>query len=209
MRNSKYLLLLLAGALVFQGCALGTLQTAQTTPKGNVELYVGGNTSPNMEAGAFLPQTGFRMGLSDNLDIGFSLFGLGIFTDLKLALFQTKGTGPSLALTGGIGYSSVFGEARFYTVDLGGIFSIELGGIAPYASFRLRKFGFTDSSSGDLVDDLNGEFGILNIGIALFSRSKLSLFVEGTYFKNVRILDTEASTDDMALISAGIRIKFY
>lgn len=210
MKYSKGLITgLLISAVILQGCALGTLQTAQTTPDGKAQLYLGGNASPEMTAGAFIPQTGFRLGVSDDVDLGFSLFGLGFFADVKWALFQTKGKGPSLALTAGGGYSSFFGEARFYTVDLGGIFSIELGGVAPYASFRFRKFGFSDSSSGDLVNDLNGEFGILNLGVALFSTSKVSIFVEGTYFNSVKLFETDVSTDNLALISAGLRIKLY
>jgi len=189
------------------GCALGTLQTAETTPKGHVDLYAGFTSFP--EIGGKLPEMGFKIGLSDKLDAGLRLFGMGFLAEAKFALFQNRDAGPSLSLIGGIGYSDIGDDITFTIYDLGAIFSLKLGVIEPYVSIKYREFYPGDALVGDndFADKLNGEFVFNSIGVLLFPKSPVSVFAEATYLQSIKLFDTSASGTSSAIINIGLRLR--
>ncbi|MCK4907679.1 MAG: hypothetical protein KAS64_09015 [Spirochaetes bacterium] len=204
MRNKKLGILAAVGLLFlmvnFSGCALANLQTANTVRPGHMEIFFAG-TIP-MDAEGFIPEIGARFGLSDNIDLGVRLFGLGFFGDIKLALFQSREAGPSLALNAGVGYSE-FGDAGSLTIlDAGAIFSISMGGLTPYVAAKYRSFqvgvGF---DSDDFA--FTGDFIIGTIGVELFSGSTVNLLIEAN-----RLFSTAGSASSDTVISGGIKFNF-
>ena len=83
--------LILAATALFSGCGLGMLQTARTTPAGELDFFLAAGYLHNemIEVRDFgltnLPVNfGVRYGVTDNLDIGATLFmGAGVVPDVK------------------------------------------------------------------------------------------------------------------------------
>lgn len=202
-KTLQCLVLLTAVLVVFSSCATSTLQTAKTTPKGKVDLFFGGSFLP--EGGGFTPEFGFRAGVGERADLGLRIFGSGFMGDVKFGLIQNQ-NGLNLALNAGLGYS--FFIISFYTIDLGGIISIDTESIAPYASIKIRKFGIAGDTNGDdLLDGTIGEFMILAGGVCLFPQSKVSLFAELNWFKPVKLLNESVEGTSQAILAAGIRLR--
>lgn len=204
----KLLALLVLLPLLVGGCAMGTLQTAETTPKGHVDLFAGVTALPDIDSGV-LPEMGFRTGLTDRLDMGLRLFGLGFLAEAKFAIFQNRESGPSLAVFGGVGYSSFDDDLTFMIYDLGAIFSLKLRLIEPYVSVKYREF----KMGGDLVNDndfaenINGEFIFNSIGILLFPKSPVSIFAEATYMQSIKVFDVSSTGKSSAIINVGLRLR--
>lgn len=199
------LVLLTAVLVVFSSCATSTLQTAKTTPKGKVDLFIGGTFLPDADNKGFLPEFGFRAGISDRLDLGLRIFGSGFMGEAKFGIVQNQ-IGLNLAVTGGLGYSFLI--IPFYSYELGGIISIDTEHIAPYASIKIHKFGLAgDTVADDVPDGTIGEFIVLAGGICLFPQSKVSLFAELNWFKPVKLFGETLDGTSQAILAAGIRLR--
>ena len=198
---------LLIAAVSFSGCALGTLQTATTVPEGKVSMFLAATALAvsDIETSTPIPEMGFRMGLSDNIDVGVRLFGLGFMGDIKIALIQNRREGLSLAVTAGVGYSEIGDDASFVAVDLGGIVSIKLGKIiTPYLSVKFRSFGFDATGSDDFINNFSGEFIVAGLGFELFPESSVSIILEASKF-----YDTDGNeAKGLTLVSGGLNFKF-
>ncbi len=151
-----------------------------------------------------MPEIGFRMGLSDNLDMGIKLFSLGFLGDLKYAFIQNRDRGLSVAIDAGVGYSYI-GGLSMYVLDIGPIISVKLGGIAPYVSARYRKYGGGSEDSGDLDFDIMGDFAAFTGGIELFPDRKVAINLEVNY---MMILDEAADNEGILLFSGGLKFNF-
>jgi len=194
-------LLLVLSLLLLQSCATSTLQTAKTTPKGKVDLFFGGTY---LTESAFTPEIGFKVGISDNLDGGLRLFSRGFMGEVKLGLIQSRGQGLNIALLAGAGYTAF----NFYSYESGGIISIDTEHIAPYASVKVRRFGFSSGGNDNtFLDDITGEFMILAAGLCLFPQSAMSLFAELNWFQSVKIFSETASGNSQAIVSGGLRLR--
>ena len=203
MRRKTLLIaiLLCFSLLLLQNCATSTLQTAKTTPKGHVDMFFGGTY---LTEGAFTPEIGFKFGVSDRMDIGLRLFSLGFMGEIKIGVIQSKGPGLNLALVGGAGYSTF----NFYSYEVGAIISIDTEKIAPYASAKIRRFGFASGEEdSDFLNDITGEFMILAGGICLFPQSTFSIFAELNWFQSVKLFGQSATGTSQAILSGGFRIR--
>lgn len=128
------------------GCfSLMSYQTADTVPKGGVELgfgwsatsipdfeitYENGETQKPTEGfdgtiPNLLPDTLLRFGLGDNLDMGLRLFFLGIQGDVKFRVINADVF--SLAIAPGVFYSRPFIVFAQYGAVLPILFSLKLG----------------------------------------------------------------------------------
>ena len=181
------------------GCAIANLQTANTKRPGEGSFFVAG-TVP-MDADGFIPEIGARFGLSENMDAGIRLFALGFFGDFKLALFQSRKEGPSLALNGGIGYCQI-SDFSLMILDIGAIFSISLNGITPYVAAKYRNYKAGENYTSEDFS-FSGEFIIGTIGIELFSQSSVSLLLEAN-----RLFSTEGDEASDMVFSGGIKFNF-
>ena len=199
-KTLQCILLAAVALLLIQGCATSTLQTAKTTPNGKVDLFIGGTY---LTEGAFTPEVGFKFGGSDNVDLGLRLFSLGFMGEVKRGLIQNQ-IGFNLALVAGAGYST-FG---FYSYEAGAIVSIDAEKIAPYASVKIRRFGFASGDEdNDFFNDILGEFMILAAGVSLFPQGKVSLFGELNWFQSVKFLGETSTGTSQAIFSGGIRFR--
>lgn len=186
----KFLLIGFAGLALMSGCALSSLQSANTVRPGDASIFVAGTGLYIDGVSMFgsMYDVGVRFGLSENMDLGLRPFGLGLYGDLKYAFFQSRKFGPSLALDGGLGYMKI-AEVGFYALDFGPIFSFKLGRfLNPYISARYRKMGLTlaGATTGDVFGDMTGDFITGNLGFELFPDSKVSLIFEGMQFFSVQ-----------------------
>jgi hypothetical protein len=180
-------LLVLSMCLPFaSGCfSAMSWQTADTVPKGGVELgfgwslaYMdrirytdesGTSTSEGDDAlhGTLpnpFPDIYMRFGLMDNLDIGFRLFWLGIQSDVKIRLVNSDVF--SLAIAPGLGYSRpflIFGE---YFLDVPLLLTFKLGEyVKLYASGHARVSGWRIDLLGvDESEDIHAFGAGANLG---------------------------------------------
>lgn len=201
MKKTLQCLALLAAVLfICSSCATSTLQTAKTTPKGKLDMMIGGTF---MTEGVFTPEIGFKYGVSERVDLGLRLFSLGFMGEVKLGIIQNQ-IGFNLAVLGGFGYSTF----NFYSYEVGAIVSIDTEGIAPYASVKIRRFGFNgEGDDGDFFDSITGEFMISAIGLCFFPQGKVSIFAEFNWFQSVKLFGQEASGTSQAILSGGIRLR--
>lgn len=147
----RRLSLLLAGALLASGCGLGTLQTAKTTPRGTLDMTVGGGFMTNEATEArgeytadnFPQYIGLRYGVTDHLDVGARLMTFtGLGADVKLNLLDHR-RDLALAVQAGLGAAASFSsfpvepeyQGWFLQLPLKVLVSYRLfGRLTPYAA---------------------------------------------------------------------------
>jgi hypothetical protein len=193
--------LVLAAAALLSGCGLGLLQTARTTPAGELDFSLAAGYMHNemIEVRDFglanLPVNfGVRYGATDHLDVGATVFmGLGLMPDVKYN-FLPPDCPLALSLQAGFGAAyDEFAGAAVLHLPLRAMVSYEAAGwLSPYAgvSFGLYwifGYGEVDQSTPDLAPREGHGDGVLTVsaGLEFFSRSPARLLVEYTYFRPV------------------------
>jgi hypothetical protein len=188
--NRYTLSLLVLGVATLSGCGLGMLQTAKTTPKGDLDfsLAIGylHNEMTDVRGFAFtnVPlHLGLRYGLTDNLDLGAALFmGLGLMTDVKYN-FLPPGNPLGISLQGGL--AAAYDEMALATtihLPARALVSYEIadGALTPYAGFSFGLywiFGYGDNDQPDPGTNLASREGhgdgviAASLGLEFFSRS--------------------------------------
>jgi hypothetical protein len=154
-------LLVALSSLALFGCpSLSTLQTPRTVPKGKVRQAVGlefVGVSVEGAGSAVAPQVeyGLRIGVSDNIDIGFKAYFLGLEGGAK---FQLVRGGFDLSLAPAASYTSFsVGDEQFsfLYLHLPVLMGIQLGdvgqmGFGPKFMYALA-FGTVDSEDGEFA----------------------------------------------------------
>lgn len=198
---------LLAALALLAGCAMSTLQTAQTIPSGSgvavgAVLGIADTSQPGNYSGA-VPQVILRMGLDDSMDMGFQLFGFGIYIDLKQALYQDRGAGTAVSLIGGAGIARM--GSMVATIDVGAIASTRLGRLlSPYAALRFRYLGVGALDPDDkFANTFGGTFLVATAGLVLFPRAPFSLVGEVSRFGALR-----SGKPSLLVVSAGAQVGF-
>lgn len=202
-------LIALVGAMaLLSGCAIATLQTANTLPKGDVSITaasfgIGSSSTGVAYSEGAAPQLMLRMGVNENMDIGIQTFALGGYVDLKYALVQDKEGGAALAVIGGLGYSQL--GVSILALDAGGIFSIKLGSfLAPYVAAKVRYWGIgAGGSDREFADTFGGKFIIGTFGAQLFPDSPISLIAEVNQFFSM-----EGNKADLFIVAGGVQLHF-
>jgi hypothetical protein len=201
MSMVRIVLAFAAGALL-SGCGQGLLQTAKTTPRGELDFCLAAGYLHNemievRDVGLpnLLLNLGARYGATDQLDVGATVFmGLGVMPDVKYN-FLPPGNPLAISLQAGFGaaYDTLAG-ATILHLPLRALVSYETAGgaITPYAgaSFGLYwifGYGDVDESTPNLAPREGHGDGVLTVtaGLELFSRSPTRLLVEYSYFRPV------------------------
>lgn len=194
--------LILVAVALFSGCGVGMLQTARTTPEGELDFFLAAGYMHNemIEVRGFglsnLPVNfGARYGVSDHLDIGATVFmGAGLLPDVKYN-FLPPDCPLALSLQAGFGAAhDVFAGASVLHLPFRALVSYETAGgaITPYAgvSFGLYwifDYGEVDESTPNLAPREGHGDGVLTVtaGLEFFSQSPTRLLLEYTYFRPV------------------------
>jgi len=201
MSPARIALILAAGLLLF-GCGQGLLQTAKTTPAGELDFSLAAGYLHNemievrdVGLANLLVNFGVRYGATDHLDIGATVFmGLGVMPDVKYN-FLPRDCPLALSLQAGFGaaYDTLAG-ATILHLPLRALISYETAGgtVTPYAgaSFGLYWiFGYAevDESTPNLAPREGHGDGVLTVtaGLEFFSRNPTRLLVEYSYFRPV------------------------
>lgn len=144
---------------VLAGCpSLSTLQTARTVPKGRIRHAVGLETvgvSVRGAGSAVAPQVeyGMRIGVADNVDIGFKVYFLGVEGGAKFQLVRGSfdlSIAPSAAYTS----FSVDDESfSFLYLHLPVLMGIHMGDVAEmgFGPKFLYALAFGSDSGGDFA----------------------------------------------------------
>ncbi len=201
MRLTGIALVFSAGALL-SGCGLGLLQTARTTPAGELDFslaagYLHNHMIEIRDLGiSNIPiGLGVRYGAGDHLDVGATVFmGLGLMPDVKYN-FLPPDCPLALSLLAGFGAAyDEFAGATTLHLPFRALVSYETGGgaVTPYAgvSFGLYwifGYGQAEEKTPDLAPREGHGDGVLSLtaGLEFFSRNPVRLLVEYTYFKPV------------------------
>jgi hypothetical protein len=201
MSPVRIALAFVAGAL-FSGCGQGLLQTARTTPAGELDFSLAAGYLHNemievrdVGLANLLVNFQVRYGATDHLDVGATVFmGLGVMPDVKYNFFP-RDCPLALSLQAGFGAArDIYAGASVLHLPLRVLVSYETAGgtVTPYAgaSFGLYWiFGYAevDESTPNLAPREGHGDGVLAVtaGLELFSRSPTRLLVEYTYFRPV------------------------
>jgi len=193
--------MLLSAGVLSSGCGLGMLQTAKTTPAGELDFCLAAGYLHNhmIEIRNFglsnIPVgLGVRYGINDHLDAGATVFmGLGLMPDVKYNFLPTD-CPLALSLQAGFGaaYDEFAGAATLH-LPFRALVSYEaFEWLTPYAgvSFGLYWiFGYSDAdeNTSNLAPREGHGDGVLSFtaGLEFFSRNPVRLLVEYTYFDPV------------------------
>jgi hypothetical protein len=200
---SRYAIaLFIAAGVVLSGCGLGMLQTANTTPAGELDFSLAAGYMHNemieiRNVGlANIPVNfGVRYGATEHLDVGATLFmGLGIMPDVKYNFLPPESP-LAVSLQAGFGAAyDEFADAVTLHLPFRAMISYETAGgaVTPYAgvSFGLYwifGYGEVDETTPNLAPREGHGDGVLTLsaGLEFFSRSPTRLLLEYTYFKPV------------------------
>ncbi len=204
---------LLAGMLLVTllgtGCGLGTLQTAKTTPRGTLDMTVGGGfmTNEATEArgeytGDNFPQfVGLRYGVTDQLDVGARLLTFtGLEADVKINLLDHR-RDLALAVQAGLGGAASFYmfpmepeyQGWFLHLPLKVLVSYRLfGRLTPYAALGYSFYWVFDRDQGREAGEGYAERaghgdGVLSVtaGVELAVTRTFAIMVEYDFFTPV------------------------
>jgi hypothetical protein len=193
--------LVLAAGVWLSGCGLGLMQTARTTPAGELDFSLSAGYLHNemievRNVGlANLPVNfSVRCGATDHLDVGATVFmGLGLLPDVKYNFLPPQSP-LALSLQAGFGAAyDEFADATVLHLPLRALISYEAAGwVTPYAgvSFGLHwifGYGEVDEDAPDLAPREGHGDGVLSFtaGLEFFSKKPVRLLVEYTWFKPV------------------------
>jgi hypothetical protein len=201
MSPVRIALAFMAGAL-FSGCGQGMLQTAKTTPAGELDFSLAAGYMHNemieirnVGLGNIPVNFGVRYGATAQLDVGATVFmGLGIMPDVKYN-FLPPDCQLALSLQTGFGaaYDEFAGAVTLH-LPLRAMISYETAGgaVTPYAgvSFGLYwifGYGEVDENTPDLAPREGHGDGVVtySMGLEFFSSKPVRMLLEYTYFKPV------------------------
>ncbi|MBN2498390.1 MAG: hypothetical protein JXR96_27615 [Deltaproteobacteria bacterium] len=187
---------------LLSGCGLGLMQTARTTPPGELDANVAAGYVYNQmieERGHALTnfqlQLGLRYGVCEQLDLGASLFmGVGALLDAKYN-FLPADLPLAAALQAGFGAARDIGSgATVLHLPLRAVVSYDFlsGWLIPYAGLGLGLFwilgyGGEAHADGELVGRTGSGDGLimLSAGLALFGGTACALYVEYSWWRPV------------------------
>lgn len=188
--------------IFLSGCGMGMLQTAKTTPAGELggALAAGYIHNEMIEVRGVGPENfsanlGIRYGISDHMDIGATLFmGLGILPDIKYNFLPPENP-LAVAVQAGFGAAhDLLAGATVLHLPFRAMSSYEIadGIVTPYVgiSFGLYwifGYGEEDESTENLAPREGHGDGVLTVsaGLEFFNRGPTRLFFEYNYFKPV------------------------
>ncbi len=138
----KVLILTIAGIMV-GACSMAVNDSPRTTPPGKflMGFNIGSYVYPSSGTGGVLPLVGImgRYGLTEDMDLGFRLLGVGVGMEVKKAFNRQT------AVALGAQFSS-FG-ALFYDLYGTFIYGFKPYGATPYIYLRPHYQGFTGAIS--------------------------------------------------------------
>lgn len=187
------------------GCGVGLFQTAKTTPPGQWDFNLGIGYVLNENAGNHgrtwqdhsLPMIALRRGITQHLDLGFSMFLVsGGMIDAKYNFFSPENPW-ALSLLSGLGIAArSIASANVVHVPLRVLVSYQFEGacLIPYGSIGYGFFWIFDymaehqpSSSSDLMERQGHGDGLLMLtaGLDIAVGTTMQFLIEYNYWKTM------------------------
>ena len=139
----RSVILIAALGAMLGACSMAVNDSPRTTPPGKFKLGLGvGSYLTFGNANAFFPLTGIsgRYGISEDMDLGFRIFGVGFGAEVKKSFNQQT------AFAFGANISSL--GALFYDLYGTFIYGFKPAGSTPYVYFKPHLQGYSAEVSG-------------------------------------------------------------